>query len=66
MRKVVYKVIGADGKEFNTTKYSETIAEGCRLEEINLIPIDERTEKQKERVKEHIRKVEEKLREKRA
>lgn len=66
MRKVVYRVTGADGKEFHTTKYSETTAEGCRLEEVNLIPIDERTEKQKKQAEEHIRKVEEKLRAKRA
>ena len=65
MRKVEYRVTNADGKEFYTASYSKVIADGCRLEEICLIPVDERTEKQKERAKEHIRKVEEKLRAKR-
>lgn len=47
MRKVMYRVKGADGKEFHTASYFEATADGCKLEETYLVPIDERTDEEK-------------------
>ena len=65
MRKVMYKAINAEGKEFETAIYSEATGKGCYIKETFLIPIDEKTPKQKKAEKEHARKVREKFQEKR-
>lgn len=64
MRRVNYRVKRADGTEFHTTSYIEANQDGNRIEETYLTTIDERTEEQKEKDREHARKVTEKLRNK--
>jgi len=62
MRKMMYKVIGVDGKEFETASFSKATANGCKIKETFFIPIDERTEKEKEAARAHARKIWEKKR----
>ena len=59
MRKLMYSVRRADGTIFETAKYFETISENCEVIKTYLVPIDERTEKEKERAREHVRKARE-------
>ena len=66
MRKVMYKAINAEGKEFETAIYSKATMAGCHIKETILVPIDEKTPKQKEAEKEHARKARAKLQRKRA
>lgn len=65
MRKVNYRVRKADGTEFHTTNYSEATNGGNRIEETYFTEIDERTTKQKERARDHARKIQEILKAKR-
>ena len=66
MRLVNYRVRKADGTEFHTTSYKEATEGGNRIEETYLTKIDERTEEQKEKAREHARKIQEILKAKRA
>ena len=64
MRKIMYKVKESNGNIFDTASYPKAIEKG-RIVETYFITIDERTEKEKEYAKEHVRKVREALRKKR-
>ena len=64
MRRVNYRVKRADGTEFHTTSYIEANQDGNRIEGTYLTTIDERTEEQMEKDREHARKVAEELRNK--
>ena len=66
MRLINYRVRKADGTEFHTTSYKKATEGGNRIEETYLTEIDERTEEQKEKAREHARKVQEILKAKRA
>lgn len=66
MRLVNYRVRKADGTEFHTTSYKEATEGGNRIEKTYLTEIDERTEEQKEKAREHARKAQEILKAKRA
>ena len=63
-RKVMYKVMGMNGT-FNTADYGKATADGCKILETYLVPIDERTEKEKENQRLHVQKAQEKREERR-
>ena len=65
MRKVNYRARRADGTEFHTTSYRVATNGDNRIEETYLTEIDEKTEEQKEQVRNHARKVQEILKVKR-
>lgn len=65
MRTVNYRVRKADGTEFHTTNYREAINGDNCIKETYLTEIDERTEKQKERARARVQKIQEILKAKR-
>lgn len=65
MRNLMYRVINANGVEFSTGSWAEAKAPGTKILETYLVVVDEHTDKQLEWLREHARKVREKMRAKR-
>lgn len=58
MRTVVYKVIGTNNAEFDTTSYKEATGNGNKIKYTFLVETDNRTDKEKAAADEHADKVE--------
>lgn len=66
MRKLMYKVRDNKGEVLHTSSYTQATENGCKILDTYLVPVDERTSKEKDAARVHAHKVQAKMMEKRA